>query len=197
MTAIVAFKHGGKVYLAGDRMASSWYEHYLVNAPKIFKIAEDFYFGYTSSFYMGQLLEHSFTPPPKYSEVSENKYLYTIVIPKIRELFEANDFGKKKDIKQNEPDLGQFIMIYKSRIFIFQGNASLLEVEQAGVGCGGLDVLTSIKTCIRVLEACKEDYLQDFGVKTIILEAFQSCANVMGGVSPVHDVLVIEEIKNV
>lgn len=192
MTAIVAFKDGGKVFLAGDRMGSNGYTKLLVKNPKVFKVSDDLYFGYTSSFYMGQLLEHSFTVPPRLADISDDKYIFTEIVPKLREMFNQKDFGEKKNEKYAEPNLGQFIMIYKDRIFIFQNNASILEVEYAGVGCGGEDVLSSIRTGLAIAD-CRATDLDVDDIFEIIDLAFTHCADYMCGVSAQHDVLVVGE----
>ena len=192
MTAIVAFKYKDKVYLAGDRMGSNGYTKLLVKNPKVFKISDDLYFGYTSSFYMGQLLEHSFNIPPRLSDICDNKYLYTEIVPKLRDMFNQKDFGEKKNEKYAEPNLGQFIMVYKGRIFIFQSNASILEVEYAGVGCGGEDVLSSIRTGLAIADSRAADLDEDDMFEIIDL-AFTHCADYMCGVSSQHDILVIGE----
>lgn len=190
MTAIVAFKRNGKVFLAGDRLGSNGYTKLMVQVPKIFKVGEDLHFGYTSSFYMGQLLQHSFTVPPKWPDMADDKYLYTQVVPKLREMFETNDFGKKKDDKRSEPHLGVFIMVYKDRIFEFQGNSSILEVEYAGVGCGGEDVMSSIRTGLAIADTYVTELDED-DISEIIALAFLHCSDYMCGVSAKHDVLVI------
>lgn len=188
MTAIVAFKRNGKVFLAGDRMGSNGYTKQVVNTPKIFAVGEDFHFGYTSSFYMGQLLEHMFNPPERNTKETDDQYLFKKVIPALRAMFESNDFGKKKSEKDLEPDLGVFLMVFKGRIFTFQGNASILEYDHTGVGCGGDDVATSISTGLDIVgpDAGDED------VQFIIERAFHHCSLIYTGVSAEHDVIIIE-----
>lgn len=192
MTAIVAFKYNNKVFLAGDRMGSNGYTKLLVQVPKIFKVSKELHFGYTSSFYMGQLLQHSFTVPPKWPDVADDKYLHTIVVPELRKMFETNDFGKKKDDKHHAPSLGEFIMVYKTRIFIFQNDASILEVAHAGVGCGGEDVMSSIRTGMAIADSKATD-LDTEDVYEIVDLAFTHCSDYMCGVSAQHDVIVIGE----
>lgn len=189
MTAIVAFKYDGKVYLAGDRMGSNGYTKGVISAPKIFSVGEDFHFGYTHSFYMGQLLQHMFVPPARDPRDSDDRYIFTKVVPALKDMFLENDFGKRKDDKSNEPDYGRFVMVYKNRIFTFQGNASILEYTQAGEGCGGDDVLTSINTGLDLLgkNASQED------VEFVIERAFFHCSTVYTGVSAEHDIIVLGE----
>lgn len=189
MTAIVAFKRNGKVFLAGDRMGSNGYNKQVVNAPKIFSVGEDLHFGYTHSFYMGQLLQHTFVPPSKDDRDTDDRYLFTKVVPALKSMFEDNDFGRKKSDKYNEPELGTFLMVYKTRIFVFQGNSSILEYNYAGVGCGGDDVITSINTALDLLD----DNASDEDIEYVIERAFFHSSLVYTGVSHEHDVIVIED----
>ena len=99
MTAIVAFKRNGKVFLAGDRMGSNGYTKQVVSAPKIFSVGEDLHFGYTHSFYMGQLLQHMFIPPTKDHRDTDDRHLFTKIVPALKKMFDENDFGKKKPTK--------------------------------------------------------------------------------------------------
>ena len=76
MTCIIAVRDKkNKVWLAGDKMASNGVSHYLVKDPKVFQVG-DFYFGFTDSFYMGQLLKYSFVPPERQEGISDSQYLF-------------------------------------------------------------------------------------------------------------------------
>lgn len=187
MTAIVAFKRNGKVFLAGDRMGSNGYTKQVVSAPKIFSVGEDLHFGYTHSFYMGQLLQHMFIPPTKDHRDTDDRHLFTKIVPALKKMFDENDFGKKKDDTDNEPDYGQFLMVYKDRIFVFQGNSSVLEYDFAGVGCGGDDVVTSINTALDLLD----DNAGDEDIEFVIERAFYHSSIIYTGVSSEHDVIII------
>lgn len=182
MTAIVAFKYEGKTYIAGDRCGSNGYTKLLVEVPKIFKVG-NFYIGYTHSFYMGQLLEHTWTPPPRMADYSDDQYLYKQVFKSIKNCLIDNNFGKIFDDKHGEPDLGTFIIVYKDRIFIHQPNGSVLEVEHAGVGCGGETVLTSLLTAF--------DLDCNYILRDIIAVAYKRCSEFSCGVSPEFDLLEI------
>ena len=136
MTCIIALrdKETGVVYLGGDKLGSNGYTKSVYKDPKVFKVGP-FYFGYTTSFYMGQLLKYKWTQPCKSMHQEEDEYIFREVVSSFKSLFVDNDFGKKHDGR--EPDFGSFIMVYKGRIFQIQDNMSLLEVEDfTAVGCG-------------------------------------------------------------
>lgn len=187
MTAIVAFKHNGKVFLAGDRMGSNGYTKQVISAPKIFSVGEDLHFGYTHSFYMGQLLQHMFVPPAKDHRDTDDRHLFTKIVPALKQMFDENKFGKEKNNEDKEPDYGNFIMVYKNRIFMFQSNSSILEYEYCGAGCGGDDVITSINTALDLLD----DNASDEDIEFVIERAFYHCSEVYTGVSSQHDIIVI------
>lgn len=136
MTCIIALKTNNKVYIGGDRMASNSYSHSFTVNKKIFKNG-DFYFGYTSSFYMGQLLMYSWSPPARLTEESDNHYIFVTTRNSLVDLFSTNQYGKEQDKDKEEPSYGTFIFVYKNRIFHFQSNTSILEYEKfCSVGCG-------------------------------------------------------------
>ena len=62
MTCIVGIEHGGKVYIGGDSAGSDGHHLVIMAEPKVFKRGR-FLIGYTTSFRMGQLLQHTLKPP--------------------------------------------------------------------------------------------------------------------------------------
>ena len=138
MTCIIALRDKeNKVWLAGDKMASNSFSHSLVKDPKVFKVG-DFYFGFTDSFYMGQLLKYSFVPPEKQEGISDSQYLFQDVRVALTNLFDQNEFGIKDRGTLECPDLvfGEFLMVYKGSIFLVQANMSFLEYDMATCGSG-------------------------------------------------------------
>lgn len=187
MTAIVALKHKGIIYLAGDRCGSNGYSKSLGSNPKIFKTGE-FYLGYTSSFYMGQILEHIWTPPPRTERLSDNVYFYKHVVPSLRNCLVDNHYGKYFDEEHKEPNLGSFIIVYKNKIFVHHSNGAVIEVEYAGVGCGGESVLSSV-LCMLDLAKIVPGFTPD--MNNVFNRAFARCAEFYCGVSPEFDLMEI------
>ena len=118
-------------------MASNGISHYLVKDPKVFQVG-DFYFGFTDSFYMGQLLKYSFVPPERQEGISDSQYLFQDVRVALTNLFDQNEFGIKDRGTLDCPDLvfGEFLMVYKERIFLVQANMSFLEYDITTCGSG-------------------------------------------------------------
>lgn len=138
MTCIIAFRdYNDNVWLAGDKMSSNGISHQLVKDHKVFRVG-DFYFGYTDSFYMGQLLKYSFVPPERPEGITDDQYLFVNVRLALTDLFDQNEFGIKDRGTLECPDLsfGVFIMVYKDRIFLVQQDMSFLEYDVATCGSG-------------------------------------------------------------
>ena len=161
MTCIIALrdKDTGCVYLAGDKLGSNGNTKAIFKDPKIFQIGH-FYFGYTTSFYMGQLLKYTWTQPCKTMHQEDDEYIFREVVPSLRKLFVDNKFGK--DQRDHEPDFGQFIMVYKGRIFSVQDNLSLLECDDfASVGCGEFHAAGAVDALVNHSSLCTPDILKE------------------------------------
>lgn len=140
MTCIVALKdeNGHSVILAGDKCGSTAYTQNIYKLPKVFE-NKPLYIGYTSSFYMGQVLQFDWSVPDKGANESEDHFIFSTVRRSIISLLKEHDyFIKKEDTAYKDGNAyGKFIIVYNNRIFVFQPDASILEVEEyAAVGCG-------------------------------------------------------------
>lgn len=173
MTCIIAITDKtGCVWLAGDKLGSNGHTKQIVKDPKVFKVG-DFYFGYTSSFYMGQLLKYSFVPPVRTMHVDDNEYIFRDVRYSLKALFDKNSFGVTQlgTPTTNEPDFGTFIMVYKNRVFVVQNNLSLLEYDNTSVGCGE----ELAKGCIDALQENTELSPEQILTKTMDIVSRYSC----------------------
>ena len=134
MTCIVAYKDKNKdiIYLAGDKCGSNGHTQDICIEPKVFQNG-DFYIGYTTSFYMGQLLKHAWFPPEKLQSQTDDNYLHVTIKNSIAKLFRENNFGKH----EGGYELGTFILIYKGRIFTGYEDLQFFENKNiATCGCG-------------------------------------------------------------
>jgi ATP-dependent protease HslVU (ClpYQ) peptidase subunit len=135
MTCIIAWidKDKGAI-VAGDRRGSDGWTGSKYKAPKVFK-NNDFIMGYTTSFRMGQLLEHTWEPPKRMENETDQHYVYVTVVNSFRELFNKNGFGNKDN---GEETGGNFIMAYKGKLYEVQPDYSIIEDENdiLSVGCG-------------------------------------------------------------
>lgn len=184
MTCVLALKYidedTSKIVLATNKRGSNDSVKRTYTKPKIFKNG-DFYIGYTASFYMGRLLQHTWIPPEKKPNQLDDEYLFRDVIKSLHRMFENNDFdfGAK-----GEPDRGTFIMVYKGRIFEVFSNMSLLEVDTfASVGSGS-----------EIMQEAIGMYLNDgstLDLEDMLTAAFKIVSERSCGVSDEYDMLVI------
>ncbi len=134
MTLIAGFVEGGVVTLLGDSVAGnvSQYTVDLVTEPKVFFV-QDLLIGYTTSFRMGQLLQHGLDLPARNRALDAGTWLRTIFATRVRALFEGNGFGDGKN-----DNGGVFLIGVDGRLFTMQGDFAVLEYTHpyAAVGCG-------------------------------------------------------------
>jgi hypothetical protein len=107
MTCIVGIADGmGRVWMGGDRAAVAD-GHYVtrVAAPKVFQRGQ-YLIGYTSSFRMGQLIEHVVDlPTPPASNI--DRFMVTDFIEKVRSCMKAGGYAK---VDSNRETAGCFLV---------------------------------------------------------------------------------------
>jgi len=134
MTCIVGLVENNKVWIGGDSAGVGGLDIETRVQPKVF-VNDKFIMGYTTSFRMGQLLEHSLTPPKYYTEYNLMKYMVTDFIDAIRKCLKEGGFAKK----ENEVESGGcFLVGFKDKLFTIEGDYQVAEVTRAyaSVGCG-------------------------------------------------------------
>ncbi|ATN93501.1 hypothetical protein [Pseudoalteromonas phage J2-1_QLiu-2017] len=134
MTCIVAIKEeNGTVWMGGDLLGSNGFTKRQYPTSKVFRNG-DFLIGFTSSFRMGQILEHNWTPPPMVVGQPVEEYFRLDVIESIRATFEHFGYGTRDGL---EDIGGNFLIAYQGRLFEMQCNYSVLEIEDfVSVGSG-------------------------------------------------------------
>jgi ATP-dependent protease HslVU (ClpYQ) peptidase subunit len=133
MTCIVAIEHEGKVYMGGDSSAAGGWDMSVIDFSKVFR-SGDFLIGYTTSFRMGQLLEHELVVAKQENE-SDMHYMITKFIPAVRELFKGAGFTK---IDSNREEGGKFLVGYKGKVYRIDDDYQALRYRNGmySVGCG-------------------------------------------------------------
>ena len=153
MTCIVAYRHEKTIYIGGDRLGSSG--HYITSRKKAkifikeyrrlidptgddevrFSKKEEMGFGYTSSFRMGDIIEHVFKVPDLEKEMDEMKYMVSVFVPALMKCYDKNNWLKKSDDKVSG---GTFIVAFNKRMFVVQDDFQICEEESdyIAVGCG-------------------------------------------------------------
>lgn len=183
MTCIITMKDkNNKVWIAGDKLGSNGYNKNLYKDPKVFKVGP-FHFGYTTSFYMGQLLKYHWVQPTRNMHIEDDEYIFRDVMNSLKSLFDKNHFGKIK--ADREPDFGDFLMVYKNRIFKVQYNMSMLEVDDfACVGCGA-------ETAYGVVDALIKH--TEYEPEKLLKETMKTVSKFICGVSAECDVLLCKD----
>lgn len=126
---------GGKVYIGGDSAGVADYSLTVRADRKVFRNG-DFIMGFTSSFRMGQLLAHAFTPPKRHPDTDVYKFMVTDFINSVRDCLKAGGFATK----QNEVESGgMFLVGYEGRLFSVQDDYQVGEnldgFDACGCGC--------------------------------------------------------------
>jgi ATP-dependent protease HslVU (ClpYQ) peptidase subunit len=145
MTCIVALKDGkGGVVMGGDSAGVAGLDIRIRRDPKVAQVGE-FLIGYTSSFRMGQLLFHKFTPPAIYRGEDLYHYMVARFTESVRKTFKRGGFSK---IGENEEEGGTFIVAVQGRIFTLQNDFQVAECHEdfTAVGCGESYALAAFRT---------------------------------------------------
>lgn len=134
MTCIVGLVENGNVYIGGDSAGVSSLSVTVRNDRKVFKNGE-MVFGFTSSFRMGQLLNHSLTVPDHPSGMPIQKYMVTLFVDAVRECLQEGGYARK--INEGEV-AGTFLVGYQGKLFTIESDYQVGEnlLGYASVGCG-------------------------------------------------------------
>lgn len=92
MTCVVGVKTDRGVWIGADSQATGGHSKSFRSDPKVF-LNGDMVFGYTSSFRMGQILEHSFSPPAMSVGEGMMRYMCTSFIDSVRMALKEGGFA--------------------------------------------------------------------------------------------------------
>lgn len=133
MTCIIGLVSEGRIYLGGDSAAPSGWNIRITRTPKVFK-KSNFLIGYTSSFRMGQLLQHRLTVGPQGGEC-DNSYMVNTFTEAVRQCLK--DYGYSKT-ENNREEGGQFLVGYRGHLYHVYNDFQVAEFvdDYGAVGCG-------------------------------------------------------------
>lgn len=142
MTAIAGIVEDGKVWIGGDSAGVGGLSMQTRTDPKVF-INGECVFGYTSSFRMGQLLEHEFSPPTPYEGESGMAYMVKRFIPAVKACLRAGGFQTSDD---GQDIGGTFLVGYRGQLYEIASDYQVARVRQTyhACGCGADLVLGSL-----------------------------------------------------
>lgn len=134
MTCIVGLVADGKVYIGADSAGVGGH-HLSVRADrKVFRNG-DFIFGFTSSFRMGNILQHAFEPRKRHPDKDIVKFMCTEFVDGVRDALKAGGFASKdKDVESG----GSFLVGYAGRLFHIEDDYQVAEnvAQFDACGCG-------------------------------------------------------------
>lgn len=135
MTCIVGVVDDGRVYLGGDAAATgSAFDSATVTAPKVFE--HNWYvIGYTSSFRMGQLIEHALSVPKPPKKADLHAFMCVTFVDTLRDCLKEGGWATR-DKEQEEG--GQILVGVAGRLFTIQDDYAVLEFSHGyqAVGAG-------------------------------------------------------------
>jgi hypothetical protein len=136
-TAIAGIAKEGTVWIGGDSAGIDVTNLALtVRADEKVFINQNFIFGFTSSFRMGQLLRYSFSPPGQVQGQDLNEYMVTTFIDAVRDCLKEGGFQEK----ENEVESGgTFLVGHQGHLFTVDSDYQVGESLDGydAVGCGG------------------------------------------------------------
>lgn len=137
MTCIAGLVHDGKVYIGGDSAgANSSWDLTIRADPKVFAI-DEWIFGFTTSFRMGQLIRYAFRPPPMASRHDDDLHRYMCVdfVNGLRQCLKDGGYARK----DNEVESGGSLLVgAHGHLYSIQDDYQVSEAADgyAAVGCG-------------------------------------------------------------
>ena len=145
MTCIVGIVEKDKVYIGGDSAASSSCDLTVMANPKVFILQDRFIIGYTTSFRMGQIIEHELTVSKHPENMSLYKFMTTVFVNDLRECLKRQGWAEREKDRESG---GTFLIGYQGRLFVIQDDYAVLESADnySAVGSGWSFALGSLFT---------------------------------------------------
>jgi len=133
MTCVVGLAEKGKVYIGVDSASVQGWTRRTTNLRKVFRTGP-FLIGYTTSFRMGQILEHHLVVPPQDPKEANRSYMVTKFAECVRAMLREKGFSK---VEANSESGGQFLVGYRGTLYSVQSD------YQVGEMSDGLDTVGS------------------------------------------------------
>ena len=143
MTCVVGLVHNKTVHIGVDSSAVSGWTRRQTKLSKVFR-SGPFLVGYTTSFRMGQLLEHQLVVPTQDDGQSDMGFMVNNFIESVRKLLKERGFAK---IESNSESGGQFLVGYRGHLYSIDSDFQVGELEDGfdAVGSGADHALGAMK----------------------------------------------------
>lgn len=134
MTCIVGLIQDGAVYIGGDSVGANDEVMRPRRDDKVF-IREDFIFGFTTSYRMGQIIRYSMDIPTRKPNEDVFEYMATAFVDALRRALRDGGFAR---IDSAVEEGGRFLVGHAGRIFCIDSDFQVAElrVPYAACGCG-------------------------------------------------------------
>ena len=134
MTCVIGLTTKDRVYLGAD---SSSVQGWLCRPTKVRKLFRrgPFIIGYTTSFRMGQLLEHQLDVPKQEAGQGDQEYMVNNFVEAARGLFKDKGFSK---VESNHESGGVFLVGYRGQLYTIHKDFQVGQVAEGfdAVGSG-------------------------------------------------------------
>jgi ATP-dependent protease HslVU (ClpYQ) peptidase subunit len=162
MTCIVGISRGGKVWLGGDSAGVDGSHNLsVVTQPKVFRKGE-YLIGYTTSFRMGQILEHSVSlPDPPSNDEALFSFMVSQVVEVVRSAFCQAGFSS---VINNSHSGGTFLIGVKGRLFSVRDDFAVIE-DSSGVAACGCGAAYALGAMVATPTVASVKYILTAGLK--------------------------------
>jgi ATP-dependent protease HslVU (ClpYQ) peptidase subunit len=157
MTCVVGLVQKGRIYLGVDSAAVQGWTRRVSQVSKVFRRGP-FLIGYTTSFRMGQLLEHHLNVTPQTEKQTDMAYMVTHFIEAVRVLLKEKGFTK---VESNTEKGGQFLVGYRKQLYTIESDFQVGHMNEqfdaigsgADFALGAMKALDKVPPMIRVRKA--------------------------------------------
>lgn len=132
MTCIVGIAEGGKVYIGGDSAGTAGMDLHKRKDKKVFRNG-DFIMGFTSSFRMGQLLEHALTVPKRHADEDVFSFMVNQFVNAVRDCLKSGGYATSNNSAESG---GTFLVGYEGRLFCIHSDYQVAESLHGFDACG-------------------------------------------------------------
>jgi ATP-dependent protease HslVU (ClpYQ) peptidase subunit len=163
MTCVIGIIDNDRVFIGGDSAAVAGWTRRRTLLQKVFRRGP-FLIGYTTSFRMGQLLEHQLLVPKQDDRESNMGFMVNKFIEATRALLKERGFSK---IESNNESGGKFMVGYRGRLYSIESDFQVGEMAEGfdAIGSGSefalgamsaLNALPPKRRILRSLEIASE-----------------------------------------
>jgi ATP-dependent protease HslVU (ClpYQ) peptidase subunit len=132
MTCIAGVAVDNRVCIGADSAAGAGWVTRVTRLPKVFRLGQ-FLIGYTSSFRMGQILQHHLEVRLQRDDEPDDAYLVRVFVEEVRASLKRHGFAR---VESNVEKGGVFLVGYRGRLYHFDDDFQLNEPADGMDACG-------------------------------------------------------------